>query len=555
MVATGCLLLMNFLLINQVMGQTINVTSVAAMESEANSANAGAIIVLADGTYLNNTFNISGSNITVRAENPGGVYLNGSNHITISGDYIIFSGFQFTGGDIGEDKMLEVYGDHNNVTHCNWNGYSAKRYIDIKGGSQYNEVSYCNFEDKPASAALSALVHIRPHATVPGYHVIRYCSFQNMPGEGGDYGNEPIKIGSGSYSTYASRSTVEFCYWNNTGLADSESISIKCRENTIRYNTFTNQQDAKLVFRNGDDNKAYGNFFIGAGGIRVKEASNIDCYNNYFENSGNASESAVKYVYLPGNLNDVTFTNNTFVECEGRIDIDECGENNTWNNNIFFKTSGDIFKDVDPSISWDGNIYQGTLGATFSSGMTNDDPELTLNGDGYYGLSSTSPCIDAGVSIPAIQNFANVDDDPSLLLDISGQTRSPSATSKDIGCDEYTTGDITNRPLTISDVGPSYLMTTTGLLTNLHNASSTITIYPNPASRDVTLKYSLPERARVFLAIYSLNGQMIKTLVDNEMQTPKNYTSNIDVSDLSEGVYIVHLRTGSVKKSLRLIIK
>jgi hypothetical protein len=728
-VATGCLLLINFLLVNQLMGETIHVSSVAAMESQANSASAGDTIVLADGTYHNNTFNISGSNITVRAETPGGVYLNGSNHITISGDYIIFSGFQFTGGDIGDGKMLEVYGDHNKVTQCNWNGYSAKRYIDIKGGSQYNEVSYCNFEDKPADAALSALVHIRPHATIPGYHVIRYCSFQNLPGDGGDYGNEPLKIGSGGYYTNVSRTTVEFCYWNNTGLADSESISIKCRENTIRYNTFTNQQNAKLVFRNGDDNKAYGNFFIDAGGIRVKEASNIDVYNNYFENSGTASEDAVKYDYVKGgrsNLDDITFTNNTFVECEGRIDIDICGENNTWNNNIFLKASGDIFKDVDSSISWDGNIYQGSLGATIASGMTNDDPELTLNADGYYGLSSTSPCIDAGVSIPAIQDITNVDDDPSLLLDISGQSRPSLESSKDIGCDEYTTGDITNRPLTLSDVGPGYLtgsdsnylltinggagsgkytkdlnvtieakrapsgfvfdtwigdtsfvadaklpktnvimpmqditltanfirdssfnlltpinrkigsnyleiftwesskgadhytlviddnidflsphlsqtgivnesytmeggqeltqntsyywkvdaysdttqtacnnvfyFTTesdigTGVFKSNDNASSMISIFPNPGSRGVTLKYSLTERSRVFLAIYSLKGQLIKILVDNEMQTPKNYTSNFDVSDLKQGVYNVHLRTGSEKKSLMLIIK
>jgi len=65
------LFLMSLLSANELNGQTINVTSVSEMESEANSASAGAIIVLADGTYNNNTFDISGSNITVRAETPG----------------------------------------------------------------------------------------------------------------------------------------------------------------------------------------------------------------------------------------------------------------------------------------------------------------------------------------------------------------------------------------------------------------------------------------------------------------------------------------------------
>jgi len=451
------LFLMSLLSANELNGQTINVTSVSEMESEANSASAGAIIVLADGTYNNNTFDISGSNITVRAETPGGVYLNGSNNITISGDYVTFSGFQFTSGSI-TGVMIDVLGSHNLITQCNWDGYSAKKYIVLEAGGQYNEVTYCNFENKPASATSGNLIHINPHATLPGYHLIKYCSFQNMPGNGGDFGNEPIRISNGATSTYVSRTTIEYCYWNNTGLADSESISVKCMENTIRYNTFTNQQDAMVVFRNGDDNKAYGNFFIGAGGIRVKEASNIDIYNNYFENSGTASESAVQYVYVSGNLDDITFTNNTFVNCPGVIDFDNGSPtNNTWANNIFDKASGDIFSGSTSGISFTGNIYQGTLGISIPSGMTNDDPELTLNSDGYYGLSSTSPCIDAGVSIPAIQDFTGVDDDPSLLLDISGQTRPSSANSKDIGCDEYTTGGITNRPLTLSDVGPDYL--------------------------------------------------------------------------------------------------
>ena len=53
--------------------------------------------------------------------------------------------------------------------------------------------------------------------------------------------------------------------------------------------------------------------------------------------------------------------------------------------------------------------------------------------------------------------FPAIDDDPSLLLDISGQPRPATATSKDVGCDEFTTESTINRPLKLSDVGPSYL--------------------------------------------------------------------------------------------------
>ena len=138
--------------------------------------------------------------------------------------------------------------------------------------------SYCNLEKKPAAAEIGCTIQISTSSVI-GYHKIRYCSFQNYYGVGGDNGNEPIRIGLGSEYLNKSRTIVEYCYFNNTGLGDSESVSVKCQENVIRFCTFTNQQDAMLVFRNGDNNVAYSNFFINAGGIRVKEANNIYCYN------------------------------------------------------------------------------------------------------------------------------------------------------------------------------------------------------------------------------------------------------------------------------------
>ena len=115
--------------------------------------------------------------------------------------------------------VISVTGSNNLMTQLNFDGYSAQKYINLVAGGQYNEISCCNFENTPTGATLGNLLHIDPHASLPGYHKIRYCSF-------------------------------------------------------------TNQQDAQLVFRNGDDNKAYGNFLINAGSLRSMEANNIDCYNN-----------------------------------------------------------------------------------------------------------------------------------------------------------------------------------------------------------------------------------------------------------------------------------
>ena len=446
--------------------KTITVTSVAALQTEIDKqgTTAGDVFILANDTYTNNSLTISKNGITVKAATAGGVFLNGTNAITISGSNVTFSGFQFTSGDIGTGTVIEVTGSYNLITQLNFSNYFASKYIRIKDGSQYNEISYCNLEKKPAAAAIGCTIQISTSPTVPGYHKIRYCSFQNYFGLGGDYGNEPIRIGLSTENANKSKAIVEYCYFNNTGLGDSESVSIKCQENTIRFCTFTNQQNAMLVFRNGENNVAYGNFFINAGGIRLKEANNIYCYNNYFENSGvGSSADAVTYIYdtttYPVVLNNINFIHNTFYNC-GTIDLGGTGATgNTWANNIFKKSSGSIFTNANSGTTWAGNIRSGTLGISNTTGMTTDvNPILELNADGYYGISSSSPAINtASASYPSILDIAGVDDDPTLAYDISRQSRPSLATSKDIGADEYTTGTRTNRPLAVTDVGPSFL--------------------------------------------------------------------------------------------------
>ncbi len=432
----------------------ITVGSISALQSAVNAATRGDVIVLADGEYANSILGITTSGITVRAATPGGVYLNGTNAITISGNAVTFSGFQFTSGSI-PGVVVTVTGDSVVLSQLTFSGYAAQKYITLQG--QYDEVSYCHFENKPTTAPAGNLVHIAPNGIVPNYARIRYCSFINMPGAGGDNGNECIRVANGAQSTYLCRTVIEYCYFENTGPGDSEVISVKSRENVIRFCTNKNNQGGNFCFRNGNDNVAYGNFFISAGGIRVKEANNIYCYNNYFENCGDGSITApVKYVYVSPNLSNINFVHNTFVGGTP-IELATGATNNTWANNIFKKTTGSIFTGSASGITWAGNIRSGTLGITVASGMTNVDPQLELNADGYYGPGSSSPAIDAASpAYPAIPDVVGIDDDPTLLEDIGGQPRPATATLKDVGCDEVTSGPTVRRPLAISDVGPSY---------------------------------------------------------------------------------------------------
>ena len=558
------LLLLNLLFIQNLGAATINVSSISALQNACNNSNSGDIIVLANGTYQNVTLNVNNSNITIKAQTPGGVFLNGYDDINIWSNYITFSGFQFTSGNIGTNYLLEVFGNYNKLTHLNFSGYFAKKYIVISGGSRYNEISYCNIEKKPAAAELGCTIQISTSPTVIGYHKISYCSFQNFYGLGGDNGNEPVRIGLSTEYLNKSRTIVENCYFNNTGLGDSESVSIKCQENVVRFCTFTNQQNAMLCFRNGDNNVAYGNFFINAGGIRVKEANNIYCYNNYFENSGvGSSAEAIAYVYVAPlvpsttasprtlNLNNINFIHNTFYNC-GDIDLGGIGAtSNTWANNIFKKSSGSIFMNANSGSTWSGNNYQGTLGITIPTGIISANSFLALNSEGYFGLSSTSPINNANASYPVILDITNIDDDPNLLFDISGHARPSTVTLKDVGCDEYTTGTTTNHPLTLSEVGPSYLAVLSSESFDLSNQKTLV--FPNPAKNIFTIQFPKNIDSEMEVTIINTNGQVVKKqfIAINEII---NNEKSIDISNLNNGIYLVQLYSNSYSKAIKLAV-
>ena len=439
-------ILLNILILN---AETITVNNVVELQTAINKAVAGDVLILKNGTYLNNTLNISVSNIIVKSASPGGVFLNGTNKITIGGDRVTFTGFQFTSGNIGLNSILEVSGNHNTLSHLNFKGYHAKKYIVIKAGSQYNNILNCNIEQKPKDAEIGCTIQISTSPTVPGYHKIAYCTFLDFEGTGGDFGNEPIRIGLSTETLNKARTIVEFCYFNNTGLGDSESVSVKSQENIIRYCTFTNQQNAMLVFRNGSYNVAYSNFFIQAGGIRIKEADQVYCYNNYFEQAGIGSSSdAVKLDYVSPFLNKIHFYHNTFVQC-GDIDLGGIGpQSNYWVNNLFLKSAGNILSNPNNQTTFLGNLYEGNPGISLSAGMKKSDIKLSKNEDGYFSLSDSSAATsNAATDFPPILSIPNIDIDASLLLDISGQKRPTAGNLKDVGCDEFGGGPIINKPL------------------------------------------------------------------------------------------------------------
>lgn len=417
-------------------------SSVAELQSAIAAASPGDVLTLAPGTYMDAEITVSRAGLTISAQTPGTVIFSGASKINLKADSTIFNGFQFIDGDIS-GIVIKVSSSKNQLSDLNFSGYSAEKYINIEAGTQYNEISFCNFEDKPENAPIGNLVGVLPHPEIPGFHRIHFCSFKNLPGPGGDYGNEPIRIGVGAKSDFISRTIIENCYWENSGLGDSESISIKCRENVIRYCTFNNNEEGMLVFRNGNDNMAYGNSFINSGGIRVKEANNIFCFDNYFENSGFGDKvSSVSFDYIPGNLKNINFLFNTFVNC-APINLGGNGPSlNRWSNNLFRNKTGAIFQNPNAGTKWIGNIYQGLTGLPKTLGLrASKDRSVALTGFllpvMYPGLTPANP----------------------LSRDLVRTLRPQKISLWDVGAIQYLKVPTKSRALSAINTGPRYLQT------------------------------------------------------------------------------------------------
>lgn len=436
-----------------------NVSSESEFESAHDDAVAGDSIVWETGSYSDVFMDITKDGLIVTADVPGTVVFNGSSRVEIDGNEVTLSELQFIGGDIEAQQQHVIRVSANDVlcTQINISDYRCYKYLNVDGGSRRATISYCNFENRP-NLIDQNILSIRA-GDEPGYHKIQYCSFKNFDGGGNDDGIEPIRIGVSSEADADSRTIVEYCYFTNCD-GDGELISNKASQNVMRYNTFEDNTKAELVLRHGDEAIVYGNFFLNnMGGVRVREGSGHFIYNNYFSGLDRRS------IYLQNEssdpLSDIHVYFNTIVNSAEMI-LGSDGSNPPTNvtiaNNIFADPTDQLFEDATGNETWIGNISDGSLGISSTSGILATDPELVANEDGFYELESTSPAIDnAETGFPIVPSYEGLDYDSEILLDLMKQSRPEAITSKDIGAIEYSADVAVSPHATEENTGPFYL--------------------------------------------------------------------------------------------------
>ena len=99
----------------------------------------------------------------------------------------------------------------------------------------------------------------------------------------------------------------------------------------------------------------------------------------------------------------------------------------------------------------------------------------------------------------------------------------------------------------VADVRDRYLPAAGSQITS-------ISAFPNPATSQIHLQYTLPERSSVSLAIFDAAGRMVCSPVSHEAQERGEHHHHIGVEGLEPGVYSCRIVAGGTAKSTRFIV-
>jgi hypothetical protein len=97
---------------------------------------------------------------------------------------------------------------------------------------------------------------------------------------------------------------------------------------------------------------------------------------------------------------------------------------------------------------------------------------------------------------------------------------------------------------------------TTGIIDNNTNSGS-FKLYqnrPNPFGSVTDIDYSVGVGTDIKITVYDLEGNVIRTLV-NEYKAPGRYTTSFSRDDLSPGVYYYRIKSGNYSESRKMIVK
>ena len=305
------------------------------------NAEPGTTITMANGVWkdVQIKFVANGTEekpITLRAETPGQVIIQGQSDLKLGGTYLNVDGLHFNNGASPSESVIQYFinddtlAHHCKVTNCVIEDFNKAQknkqdyWVLFRG--RHNQLDHCYLSGK-SNRGPTVRVVVKGNQSIKNYHQITNNYFGPRPPKGGPSA-ETIQIGDSSTSMSPSYTMVSNNLFDRCN-GEVEVISSKTNFNEFRNNVFY-KSEGSLVTRHGNYCIVDGNYFIGdelkphVGGVRLIGTGHW-VTNNYFYNlrgeifrgplavmNGIRKSPLNRYIQVT----DVVVAHNTYVNCE-----------------------------------------------------------------------------------------------------------------------------------------------------------------------------------------------------------------------------------------------
>ena len=264
------------------------------------NAKPGDEIVMANGEWNDVQIRFIGNGtakqpITLRAETPGEVIIQGESDLKLGGEYLVINGLFFTNGFSPSRSVVEFAINKDTlaincrITNCVIKDFNKPQrnksdlWVQFKG--RHNQLDHCYLAGK-SNRGPTIRVDLEGNQSIKNYHKIIHNHFGSRPPKGGPSA-ETIQLGNSATSVCPSYTLVANNLFERCN-GEVEIISSKSNFNEFRNNVFY-KSEGSLVTRHGNYCIVDGNYFIGddeseqIGGIRLIGTGHW-VTNNYFYN-------------------------------------------------------------------------------------------------------------------------------------------------------------------------------------------------------------------------------------------------------------------------------
>ena len=146
--------------------------------------------------------------------------------------------------------------------------------------------------------------------------------------------------------------------------------------------------------------------------------------------------------------------------------------------------------------------------------------------------------------IIAVEVKVKDDNDPNIISKGEGDyTLEENADPVFIGFEEYLKGS--GEPIVVGDP--------TSINDNIPTVTALYQNYPNPFNPMTTIKFSLKDEGKVSLNVYNYTGQLVKTLLNGQIESGY-HTIEFNASQLSSGVYYYTLKIDTKKFTKKMLM-